>query len=99
MQQLLPSVLPSVTRGDSWLVVVTTLALVLYGVLQERVMTRGWGPQQELFPYSSFLVLSNRLLTVLVLVAHSAAFGHTFIPVAPLRSYCLVSASNMVSTM
>jgi adenosine 3'-phospho 5'-phosphosulfate transporter B2 len=94
MKQLIPSV----TR-ESWLVVLTTLALVLYGVLQERVMTKGWGPQQELFPYSSFLVLSNRLLTVLVLIGHSVAAGHTFIPVAPLRSYCLVSASNMVSTL
>lgn len=95
MQQQL---FPAVTR-ESWLVVVTTLALVLYGVLQERVMTKGWGPHQELFPYSSFLVLSNRLLTVLVLIGHSMYSGHTFIPVAPLRSYCLVSASNMVSTL
>jgi adenosine 3'-phospho 5'-phosphosulfate transporter B2 len=84
---------------ESWLVVLTTLALVLYGVLQERVMTRGWGPQEELFPYSSFLVLSNRLLTVLVLIGHSVLTGQTFIPVAPLRSYCLVSGSNMVSTL
>jgi adenosine 3'-phospho 5'-phosphosulfate transporter B2 len=84
---------------ESWLMVVTTAALVLYGVLQERVMTRGWGPEQELFPYSSFLVLSNRLLTVLVLVVHSMATQQSFMPVAPLRSYCLVSLSNMVSTL
>jgi adenosine 3'-phospho 5'-phosphosulfate transporter B2 len=92
--QLLPA-----HHRESWLVVITTLALVLYGVLQERVMTKGWGPQQELFTYSSFLVLSNRLLTVAVLISHSALSGHTFIPVAPLRSYCLVSLSNMVSTL
>jgi len=92
--QLLPAV-----NKESWIVVLTTLALVLYGVLQERVMTKGWGPQQELFPYSSFLVLSNRLLTVLVLITHSAFARHSFVPVAPLRSYCLVSASNMVSTL
>lgn len=90
--------LPQIHK-ESWLLVVTTSALVIYGVLQERVMTKGWGPQQELFPYSSFLVLSNRLFCVMVLVAHSLYTGQSFTPVAPLRSYCLVSASNMLSTL
>lgn len=94
MMQLVPRI-----PQESWIVVVTTLALVLYGVLQERVMTKGWGHQGELFPYSSFLVLSNRLLCVLVLILHSLWARNTFVPVAPLRSYCLVSASNMVSTL
>jgi adenosine 3'-phospho 5'-phosphosulfate transporter B2 len=72
---------------------------VLYGVLQERLMTQPWGPTHELFPHSAFVVLSNRLLTMLVLALHSAAAGHSFVPVAPLQSYCAVSGSNMLSTL
>jgi adenosine 3'-phospho 5'-phosphosulfate transporter B2 len=86
---------------DAWSVVVTTVALLIYGVLQERVMTRSWGTgnSKELFPHSAFLVLSNRLLTVAVLLAHSSICGHSIIPAAPIKAYCMVSASNMVSTL
>jgi adenosine 3'-phospho 5'-phosphosulfate transporter B2 len=84
-------------------VVITTTALVVYGLLQERVMTRGWGAAQERFANtaadSAFLVLSNRLVTLAALALHSWRAGHSWVPAAPLRSYCLVSASNMVSTL
>lgn len=64
-------------------------------------MTRsyGSGSNRELFPHSAFLVLCNRLLTVLVLVVHSHMRGLTFAPVAPVHAYCMVSASNMLSTL
>eukprot|EP00879_Flechtneria_rotunda_P028066 GHRR01030144.1.p1 GENE.GHRR01030144.1~~GHRR01030144.1.p1 ORF type:complete len:305 (+),score=36.98 GHRR01030144.1:172-1086(+) len=86
---------------DAWSVFVTTVALLIYGVLQERVMTRGWGggDSHEHFPHSAFLVLCNRLLTVLVLVVHMVACGHSCTLTAPVKSYCMVSASNMVSTL
>ncbi|KAF6255757.1 UAA transporter family-domain-containing protein [Scenedesmus sp. NREL 46B-D3] len=86
---------------DSWSVVGATLALLVYGALQERVMTRsyGTGSNKELFPHSAFLVLCNRMLTVLALVVHSRISGLSFVPVAPVHAYCLVSASNMLSTL
>eukprot|EP00775_Hariotina_reticulata_P012014 gene12014-12158_t len=86
---------------DAWSVVVTTVALLIYGVLQERVMTRSWGSgnNKELFPHSAFLVLSNRLLTVAVLLAHSTICRHSIVPAAPIKAYCMVSASNMISTL
>lgn len=86
---------------DAWSVVVATIALLVYGVLQERVMTRAYGSDddREVFPYSAFLVLCNRLLTVAILAAHSKACGLSFVPVAPVQSYCMVSASNMLSTL
>lgn len=64
-------------------------------------MTRacGSGNDKEVFPYSAFLVLCNRLLTVALLIGHSKACGLSFIPAAPIQSYCLVSASNMLSTL
>eukprot|EP00878_Enallax_costatus_P013737 GHUV01014366.1.p1 GENE.GHUV01014366.1~~GHUV01014366.1.p1 ORF type:complete len:295 (+),score=56.74 GHUV01014366.1:194-1078(+) len=85
---------------DAWSVVIATIALLVYGVLQERVMTRGYGSgsDKEHFPYSAFLVLCNRLLTVVLLIVHSKAYGLSFIAKAPIQSYCMVSASNMLST-
>ena len=41
-------------------IVAVTLSLLVYGVLQERIMTVGFGPAQELFSASIFLVLCNR---------------------------------------
>ena len=41
-------------------IIVVTLSLLIYGVLQERIMTVGFGPAQELFSASIFLVLCNR---------------------------------------
>lgn len=86
---------------DAWSVVVATVALLVYGVLQERVMTRayGSGSQREVFPHSAFLVLCNRLLAVAALAIHSRVCGLTLTPIAPIQSYCMVSASNMLSTL
>jgi solute carrier family 35 (adenosine 3'-phospho 5'-phosphosulfate transporter), member B2 len=87
--------------ADAWSVAIATAALLIYGVLQERVMTRAWGEgdSAELFPHSAFLVLCNRLLTVIALAAAALVRGSSLAPVAPLRAYCLVSASNMLSTL
>lgn len=74
--------------------------LIVYGILQERIMTRpyGEGSEEEFFTYSVFLVLNNRMFAVcaasIILVAIKGAVR----PVAPLYSYAMVSASNVVAT-
>jgi len=55
------------TARDVAGIVVVTVSLLVYGVLQERIMTVGFGPAQELFSASIFLVLCNRF------VSHSPA--------------------------
>ncbi len=80
------------------LVCVSTGALLIYGVLQERIMTIGFGPKLELFENSIFLVLCNRLVTCLVAFACVAFTGTDVKPAAPLMSYCTVSFTNVVST-
>lgn len=37
-------------------------SLLVYGVLQERIMTQPYGEEKEHFKYSVFLVLNNRLV-------------------------------------
>lgn len=43
--------------------VAIALCFLVYGVLQERLVTIGFGPQRELFRWSLFIVFCNRLLT------------------------------------
>ena len=38
-------------------------SLIVYGILQERILTRPYGQDAEYFKYSVFLVLSNRILS------------------------------------
>jgi adenosine 3'-phospho 5'-phosphosulfate transporter B2 len=76
--------------------------LMLYGVLQERIMTEpfGEGAAAEMFKYSLFLVLFNRLSSCAVAVAALLASGKIseLKPVAPIYTYAIVSISNVVAT-
>lgn len=84
---------------DSAGIVVVTLALLVYGVLQERIMTVGFGPERaELFEFSIFLVLCNRLCTSIMAFIYVALTEPNISPAAPIRSYAAVSFTNVVAT-
>merc|ERR1712159_677050 len=74
--------------------------LVVYGILQERIMTRPYSDDggEEFFKYSVFLVLNNRLLAVCAALCILVAIKGNVKPVAPIYSYATVSASNVVAT-
>jgi adenosine 3'-phospho 5'-phosphosulfate transporter B2 len=73
-------------------------SLLIYGVLQERIMTIGFGPHAEIFQHSIFLVLCNRLVTCLVAFGAAAAVGADITAAAPRVNYWLVSCTNVVAT-
>ncbi|KIY96912.1 hypothetical protein MNEG_11049 [Monoraphidium neglectum] len=77
-------------------------SLVVYGVLQERVMTLpyGKGDNKELFRFSLFLVFCNRLVAALIALATMLAKGaySELRPVAPIQNYASVSLSNVLAT-
>lgn len=75
-----------------------TLTLLVYGVLQERIMTVGFGQHMELFESSIFLVLCNRLCTCALAFGWIMASGQSVEPGAPLTSYASVSFTNVVAT-
>lgn len=79
-------------------VAITTASLLVYGVLQERVMTIGFGVEKEVFSFSIFLVLCNRLCTCLCTFLLIAFSGLDPEPSAPLHSYAAVSVSNVIAT-
>jgi adenosine 3'-phospho 5'-phosphosulfate transporter B2 len=74
-------------------------SLIVYGILQERIMTRPYGADLEFFKYSVFLVLSNRILSASLAAIILASSPNSAVkPVAPIYKYAIVSASNVVAT-
>lgn len=72
------------------------LTLVVYGLLQERMMTVSYDGQ--LFKSSVFLVLCNRFAAVLFAVAMAIGKRETLSNNAPLWKYLIVSLSNVYAS-
>ncbi|OAY68479.1 UDP-galactose/UDP-glucose transporter 5B [Ananas comosus] len=72
--------------------------LVIYGVLQEKIMRVPYGPNKEYFRYSLFLVFCNRITTSTVSAGVLLASKKSLDPVAPIYKYCLISISNILTT-
>ncbi|PXF44802.1 Adenosine 3'-phospho 5'-phosphosulfate transporter 1 [Gracilariopsis chorda] len=97
----------SLTRRDAFHASLCAVAimstLMVYSLLQERIMTRPYTSRTSLtafFPHSLFLVLANRLLAalmaaVVILIRRERAHLQ---PVAPVTEYISVSISNVVAT-
>jgi len=75
-------------------------SLLVYGILQERIMTRpyGEGDDAESFKFSVFLVMTNRCVSMMVAILVLAVLQSNLAPVAPIYKYAAVSASNVVAT-
>eukprot|EP00898_Chlorokybus_atmophyticus_P003592 jgi/Chlat1/4233/Chrsp27S04249 len=79
-------------------------SLMVYGLLQERIMTQPFGAEGEVFKHSLFLVLCNRLFTcvtaVIVLLGtpRQTSSQHALSPGAPVFKYALISLSNVASS-
>ncbi|KAI9196633.1 hypothetical protein LWI28_025597 [Acer negundo] len=74
------------------------ITLVIYGVLQEKIMRVPYGANQEYFKHSLFLVFCNRLTTSAVSAGSLLASKRDLDPVAPVYKYCLISVSNILTT-
>jgi len=72
--------------------------LLLYGILQEKIMRYPYGEDKEYFKYSLFIVFCNRLLTCTVCAVITMVRGGEMRPVAPLYKYAAVSVSNVSAT-
>lgn len=79
-------------------VLALTGSLMIYGILQERIMTVPFGPEKRRFKHSLFLVLCNRLVACFIAVISVWATGGSMEPVAPIHNYGLISVANVVSS-
>merc|ERR1711879_768725 len=75
--------------------------LLLYGVIQERIMTQpyGEGEAEEFFTYSAYLVLNNRVVACLVAIVILSLKQENMGNVAPLINYFGISISNTIATV
>lgn len=78
--------------------VAISLSFVVYGVLQERMMTVGFGENGELFSWSLFIVFCNRLLTCIISFGLLVIQRKSIKPVAPVPAYAAVSFGNLVAS-
>ncbi|KAL5701860.1 UDP-galactose/UDP-glucose transporter 5 [Ranunculus cassubicifolius] len=74
------------------------VTLIIYGVLQEKIMRVPYGESKEYFKYSLFLVFCNRIMTSAVSAGALLASKKALDPVAPVYKYCLISVSNIMTT-
>eukprot|EP00002_Diphylleia_rotans_P016975 TRINITY_DN3299_c0_g1_i2.p1 TRINITY_DN3299_c0_g1~~TRINITY_DN3299_c0_g1_i2.p1 ORF type:complete len:327 (-),score=71.29 TRINITY_DN3299_c0_g1_i2:207-1187(-) len=71
-------------------------SLMLYGILQERIMTTPYG--DEWFEYSVFLVLNNRFAACAVAALVLLIRRDSLAPTAPLYKFFMISVSNVTAT-
>jgi len=72
--------------------------LVVYGVLQERIMSIPYGDPPVKFTDSVFLVFCNRAVAVAFAVCMVAAKGEAVVNSAPLWKYLAISFSNVYAS-
>lgn len=75
-----------------------TISLVVYSLLQERIMTIPFGGSGARFRHSLFLVLCNRLVACATAFITLRITGGPAQPVAPIGAYGIVSVANVMSS-
>ncbi|KAL2632511.1 hypothetical protein R1flu_003990 [Riccia fluitans] len=96
--QLLHSIIQSDVAKLGFCIVGVMSTLVIYGLLQERIMKAPYGVEKEFFRHSLFIVLCNRILTSVTTATIVLIKRKDIAPVAPLYKYAAVSVSNVLST-
>jgi len=75
----------------------------LYGIMQEKIMTAPYknsdlNGEEEFFSSSAFLVLMNRIISLVTSLAFMFAKKESFAAVAPYWCYAVVSFCNIAAT-
>jgi adenosine 3'-phospho 5'-phosphosulfate transporter B2 len=73
-------------------------SLVLYGLLQERIMTQPYGEEQLYFKNSAYLVLNNRVIAIFIAIIMINYKGESIQNQAPIPKCAAVSVSNTIAT-
>lgn len=85
----------------AWCVTGIVGCLLLYGVLQERIIAEEYvapDGEGERFTATLFIVMCNRLVTCAVAATMLILSGQSLVPQAPIWNYAAVSGSNVVAT-
>jgi len=71
-------------------------ALLIYGLLQERIMTIPYGG--EVFQFSVFLVFANRMAAVVFAIGMAISHKESLTNAAPIWKYLIISFSNVYAS-
>jgi len=74
------------------------VSLVIYGLLQERIMTQPYGEEKAIFGTSAYLVLNNRLVAMMIALAIMKYRREGVKNQAPIFNYSAISLSNTFAT-
>jgi hypothetical protein len=74
------------------------LAFIMYGLLQERIMTQPYGEEGIYFKSSAYLVLNNRIVAILLAIIFLRFRGESLVNQAPLHKCASISVSNTLAT-
>jgi adenosine 3'-phospho 5'-phosphosulfate transporter B2 len=75
-----------------------TGCFLVYSLIQERLMTLGFGPAKERFRHSLFIILVNRLVCCAVAAAALSLAGKSLQPGAPLALFSIPSLANVLGS-
>jgi len=75
------------------------ISLIIYAIVQERIMAHPFGEEGEYFTYSAFLVLSNRIVAASIAIGMLMYRKESVQNVAPIYKYFGISISNTVATV
>ncbi|KAL4457385.1 hypothetical protein ABPG75_012250 [Micractinium tetrahymenae] len=75
-----------------------TGCFLVYSLIQERLMTLGFGPERERFRHSLFIILVNRLVACAVAAAALGLLGKSLQPAAPAALFAVPSVANVLGS-
>jgi adenosine 3'-phospho 5'-phosphosulfate transporter B2 len=75
------------------------VTLVIYGVLQERIMDVAYWPGEDYFTFSVFLVFFNRIFGVVFALVMIIGLREPVMCHAALWKYCLISLSTVAASI
>lgn len=79
--------------------VAITACFTIYSLIQERLMTVGFGPDKEVFKFSAFVVFLNRVVTIVTSAVVLTVLDRNLAPEAPVHLFAVPSLANVIGSV
>ena len=76
-----------------------TACFTVYSLIQERLMTVGFGPDKEVFEFSAFVVFLNRVVTIATSAVVLTVLDQNLAPEAPVYLFAVPSMANVIGSV
>lgn len=79
--------------------VAITACFTIYSLIQERLMTVGFGSEKEVFKFSAFVVFLNRVVTIVTSAVVLTVLDRSLAPEAPIYLFAVPSVANVIGSV